>query len=123
MGIGNTASAALVSAKVLGSAVADLTGRGTGLDDAGLAVIIAAGVCAHRAKLAAADALREYGGFEIAMMAGAMLGAAGTGRPIIVDGFICSAAALCQNLSATIEQHLMLPMFPRSKAIARCLRL
>ena len=111
MGIGNTASAALVSAKVLGSAVADLTGRGTGLDDAGLAKkrdLLLQASARTAPKLAAADALREYGGFEIAMMAGAMLGAAGTGRPIIVDGFICSAAALCaRDLNATIEQHLI----------------
>ena len=111
MGIGNTASAALVSAKVLGSAVADLTGRGTGLDDAGLAKkrdLLQQASARTAPQLAAADALREYGGFEIAMMAGAMLGAAGTGRPIIVDGFICSAAALCaRDLSATIEQHLI----------------
>ena len=111
MGIGNTASAALVSAKVLGSAVADLTGRGTGLDDAGLAKkreLLQQASVRTAPKLAAADALREYGGFEIAMMAGAMLGAAGTGRPIIVDGFICSAAALCaRDLNATIEQHLI----------------
>jgi len=111
MGIGNTASAALVSAKVLGSAVADLTGRGAGLDDAGLAKkrdLLQQASARTAPQLAAADALREYGGFEIAMMAGAMLGAASTGRPIIVDGFICSAAALCaRDLSATIEQHLI----------------
>ena len=84
MGIGNTASAALVSAKVLGSAVADLTGRGTGLDDAGLAKkreLLQQASVRTAPKLAAADALREYGGFEIAMMAGAMLGAAGTSVP------------------------------------------
>ena len=111
MGIGNTASAALVSAKVLGSAVADLTGRGAGLDDAGLAKkrdLLQQASARTAPQLAAADALREYGGFEIAMMAGAMLGAASTGRPIIVDGFICSAAALCaSDLNATIEQHLI----------------
>ena len=127
MGIGNTASAALVSAKVLGSAVADLTGRGTGLDDAGLAKkreLLQQASVRTAPKLAAADALREYGGFEIAMMAGAMLGAAGTGRPIIVDGFICSAAALCaRDLNATIEQHLIFAHVSGSKAIARCLRL
>ena len=111
MGIGNTASAALVAAKVLGSAVADLTGRGTGLDDAALAKkrdLLQQASARTAPKLAAADALREYGGFEIAMMAGAMLGAACTDRPIIVDGFISSAAALCaRELNATIEQHFI----------------
>ena len=111
MGIGNTASAALVVAKVLGSAVAELTDRGTGLDDAGLAKKrdLLQQACMRTApKLTAADALREYGGFEIAMMAGAMLGAAGTGRPVIVDGFICSAAAMCaKDLDATVAQHFI----------------
>ena len=111
MGIGNTASAALVAAKVLGSAVADLTGRGTGLDDAGLAKkrdLLQQASARTAPKLTAADALLEYGGFEIVMMAGAMLGAAGTGRPIIVDGFICSVAALCaRDLDAASSQHFI----------------
>ncbi|PRY93695.1 nicotinate-nucleotide-dimethylbenzimidazole phosphoribosyltransferase [Hasllibacter halocynthiae] len=96
MGIGNTASAALVAAKLLGRPVGPLVGRGTGLDDAGLArkraaLEGAAGRCPDR--MGAVDALREYGGFEIAMMAGAMLGAARARRVVLVDGFIAGAAA------------------------------
>lgn len=98
MGIGNTSSASLVAAKVIGRGVEDLVGRGTGLDDVGLdrkrSLLDTA---AHRteATLDARTALVEYGGFEIAMMAGAMLGAAETRRVVLVDGFIAGVAALC----------------------------
>jgi len=97
MGIGNTASAAVLGHKLTGLELADLVGRGTGLDDAGLArkrEVLAAAAARTPARLGAEAALAEYGGFEIAMMAGAMLGAAGAGRIVIVDGFIATAAAL-----------------------------
>ncbi len=97
MGIGNTASAAVLGHKLTGLGLADLVGRGTGLDDAGLAAkraVLAAAAARTPARLGAEAALAEYGGFEIAMMAGAMLGAAGAGRIVIVDGFIATAAAL-----------------------------
>ncbi len=98
MGIGNTSSASLVAAKTLGIAVDELVGRGTGLDDAGLARKRRALQGAARrteARLGAERALEEYGGFEIAMMTGAMLGAARSRKLVIVDGFIASVAALC----------------------------
>lgn len=98
MGIGNTSSASLVAAKILGVPVADLTGRGTGLADDGLTrkralLQTAAGRTADR--LPADDALREYGGFEIVTMTGAMMAAADAGRVVLVDGFIATVAALC----------------------------
>jgi nicotinate-nucleotide--dimethylbenzimidazole phosphoribosyltransferase len=96
MGIGNTASAALLMHR-LGPADLDLCiGAGAGHDDAGMARKRAA---LHRAA-ARSDAhvplevLSEFGGFEIAMMAGAIIGAASRRRPVIVDGFIATAAAL-----------------------------
>jgi nicotinate-nucleotide--dimethylbenzimidazole phosphoribosyltransferase len=97
MGIGNTASATLVAAKIAGLPPAALVGRGTGLDEAGLArkaavLEEAAARCPERMEPEAA--LAEYGGFEIVMMAGAMIGAAGAGRMVLVDGFIATAAAL-----------------------------
>lgn len=98
MGIGNTSSASLVSAKLLGRPVTDLTGRGTGLDDVGLArkiELLTAAAARTPAQLDAPTALAEYGGFEIAMMTGAMLGAAGAKRVVMIDGFIATAAALC----------------------------
>ena len=98
MGIGNTSAASLISAKILGLPVAELVGRGTGLDDSGLArkldLLTRASARTDR-QLDAETALREYGGFEIAMMCGAMMGARDAGCVIIVDGFIASAAALC----------------------------
>ncbi len=97
MGIGNTASAAAVALKLTGLPLAALVGRGTGLDDAGLArktdvLARAAARCAPR--LGPEAALADYGGFEIAMMAGAMLGAAAAGKLVLVDGFIATVAAL-----------------------------
>lgn len=97
MGIGNTASASLLAHKLTGLGLDMLVGRGTGLDDAGLSrklCILTEAAARTPERLSGLEALREYGGFEIAMMAGAMLGAADAGRIVLVDGFIASAAAL-----------------------------
>ena len=97
MGIGNTASAAAVAHKLSGLGLGVLVGRGTGLDDAGLArkrAVLAAAAARTPERLGPQAALAQYGGFEIAMMAGAMLGAAGAGRIVLVDGFIATVAAL-----------------------------
>lgn len=96
MGIANTSSAALVAAKLTGLPVARLTGRGTGVDDAGLArkrQVLERAASRTAPRLRGAEALAEYGGFEIAMIAGAMLGAAEARRVVLVDGFIATAAA------------------------------
>ena len=100
MGIGNTSSSSLVAAKVLGLPVTEITGRGTGLDDDGLqrkSALLEIAAARTDAQLDAKAALEEYGGFEIAMMTGAMLGAAAAGKIVIVDGFIASAAALAAS--------------------------
>lgn len=97
MGIANTSAATLIGHKLTGAPMAALTGRGTGLDDAALAHktgILARAAARTPDALSAEEALIEYGGFEIAMMTGAMLGAAGAGRMILVDGFIATSAAL-----------------------------
>jgi len=97
MGIGNTSAASLLAHKILGLSLDDLTGRGTGLDDAGLqhkTAVLHDAAARTAPKLPAADALAEYGGFEIAMMAGAMIGTARSDRPVLVDGFISTAAAV-----------------------------
>ena len=91
MGIGNTTSAAAVLAALLGLAPAAVVGRGTGVDDAGLArkgAAIRAGLRRH----AGAPPLAALGGFEIAMMAGAMARAARERRLVVVDGFVATAA-------------------------------
>ena len=98
MGIGNTSSASLIAAKVLGLPVTALVGRGTGLEGDGLKkkqALLETAAGRTPDKLTAEAALMEYGGFEIATMAGAMLGAAEAGKIVIVDGFIATAAALC----------------------------
>ncbi|WPB85609.1 nicotinate-nucleotide--dimethylbenzimidazole phosphoribosyltransferase [Sediminicoccus rosea] len=97
MGIGNTSAAALLAAKLTGQPVAGFIGRGTGVDAAGLArkqAVLEAAAARTAPRLAPAEALAEYGGFEIAAMAGAMLGAADARRLVLVDGFIAGAAAL-----------------------------
>jgi nicotinate-nucleotide--dimethylbenzimidazole phosphoribosyltransferase len=97
MGIGNTASAAAVAHKLSGLPLAALVGRGTGLDDAGLArkrAVLERAAARTAPRLGPAAALAEYGGFEIAMMAGAMIGAAADAKLVLVDGFIATTAAL-----------------------------
>ncbi len=96
MGIGNTSAATLIAHKLTNVPVEDLTGRGTGVDDAGLAhkTNVLRRAADRTSPLTPAEALAEYGGFEIAMMAGAMEGAARARRLVIVDGFIATAAAM-----------------------------
>ncbi len=114
MGIGNTAAASLITHHLTATPLADCIGRGTGLDDPGLArkrTLLAH--AAARAGLPARNdggsehaqaVLAEFGGFEIAMMAGAMLGAAEAGMLLLIDGFIVGAAFL---VAARIEPALV----------------
>jgi nicotinate-nucleotide--dimethylbenzimidazole phosphoribosyltransferase len=104
MGIANTASAALVLAKLTGLPPAALAGRGTGLDDRGLAAkrdVLARAASRTPACLDPETALAEYCGFEIAMMAGAMIGAAEARKLVLVDGFIATAAAAAATAFAS----------------------
>jgi len=98
MGIGNTASASLITHCLTELPLAACVGRGTGLDDAGLArkqALIEQALAAWPERNnVPLDVLARYGGFEIAMMAGAMLAAAQSKMLVLVDGFICGAAAL-----------------------------
>ena len=96
MGIANTSSASMIAHKITGVGLDVLTGRGTGLDDAGLSAKeqTLREAADRTGALNARETLREYGGFEIAMMTGAIIGAAKAGRVIIVDGFIATSAAL-----------------------------
>ena len=98
MGIGNTSSAALLAHKLTGVDLKTLVGPGTGLDEAGVnnkLTLLSQAATRTGPTLDAHTALTEYGGFEIAMMCGAMLGAAEAGKVVLVDGFIATAAALC----------------------------
>ena len=97
MGIGNTASASLLLSRLCGVPLADAVGRGTGLDDARLdhkLRVLLEVSRKHREAKTPLAALATMGGFEIAMMAGAMLQAASERRVVLVDGFIAGAAAL-----------------------------
>jgi len=98
MGIGNTTPSATIAAALTGRPAAEFVGRGTGVDDAGLARKVDA---VQRALLVnrpdpadALDVLAKVGGFEIGGLAGATLAAAAHRRPVMVDGFISTAAAM-----------------------------
>ncbi len=97
MGIGNTTVAAAVAAGLFGGTGHDWVGRGTGVDDAGLnrkARVVDAGLAVHAAQLSDPLAvLRCLGGRELAAMAGAIAAARHHRIPVILDGFICCAAA------------------------------
>jgi nicotinate-nucleotide--dimethylbenzimidazole phosphoribosyltransferase len=98
MGIGNTTSAAAIGTAILGGDAADWTGRGTGVEGAALQVktdVVAAGVALHGGKGDGLDMLAALGGRELAAMAGAILRARSLRIPVILDGFICTAAAIC----------------------------
>lgn len=96
MGIGNTASAALLMHRLAPAPLQDCVGAGSGLDAEGVARKLEATARAARRSNATRplDVLAEFGGIEIGMMAGAILGAASRRRPVVIDGFIASAAAL-----------------------------
>lgn len=97
MGIGNTTAAAALAAALYGGDGADWAGRGTGVDDAGLArkaAAVDAGLACHADALAdPLEALRRVGGRELAAIFGATLAARLYSIPVLLDGFVCSAAA------------------------------
>lgn len=98
MGIGNTTPSAAIAAAFTGRPAADIVGRGTGVDDAGLARKVAAvekALAANKPNPAdALDVLAKVGGFEIGGLAGLILSAAAHRLPVIIDGFISGAAAM-----------------------------
>jgi nicotinate-nucleotide--dimethylbenzimidazole phosphoribosyltransferase len=106
MGIGNTTPAAAVIAAVTRRVPADVTGRGTGIDDATLArkvAAVSAGVARLAPDTSPLDVLAEVGGLEIAALAGFVVGGAACRVPVVVDGVIalagaCVAAALAPDV-------------------------
>jgi len=97
MGIANTASAACLMARLCDLPVAQCVGRGTGLDDDGLAhkrAVLEAAIAKHADVREPLDVLACFGGFEVAAMVGAVLEAAQRRMVILVDGFIATAAVL-----------------------------
>lgn len=97
MGIGNTTAAAALACALLGAAPEELAGAGTGLGPEGIAhkaSVVKKALERHGTDRDPAQMLASLGGFEIAAIAGAFLGAAQRRMPIMVDGFITSVAAL-----------------------------
>ncbi|HYF61963.1 MAG TPA: nicotinate-nucleotide--dimethylbenzimidazole phosphoribosyltransferase [Herpetosiphonaceae bacterium] len=97
MGIANTTAAACLTAFLAGAPAASVTGRGTGIDDAHLrrkVAIVERAVARLDPAIEPLALLAAVGGFEIGVLAGVVLGAAARRLPVVVDGFITSAAAL-----------------------------
>ncbi len=99
MGIGNTTAAAAMACALLDAPASALVGPGTGLDASGVAhktAVIERALALHGAHRADPfETLRRLGGLEIAALAGAYLACAQKGMVALVDGYICSVAALC----------------------------
>ena len=96
MGIGNTTSAAAIASALFGGNGDDWVGRGTGVDDDGLkrkASVVDLGVALHKGAETPLETLRCLGGREVAAITGAIARARVEGIPVILDGFICTAAA------------------------------
>jgi nicotinate-nucleotide--dimethylbenzimidazole phosphoribosyltransferase len=112
MGIGNTTVAAAVTCALLGCDPAVACGRGTGLDDAGVAhkVDVVGRMLAANAPRAVdpLGALAAVGGFELAVLAGVALGAAGGHAVVLMDGYISSVAALvAARVAPALESYLV----------------
>jgi nicotinate-nucleotide--dimethylbenzimidazole phosphoribosyltransferase len=98
MGIANSTPAAALLCALTGNPPESIVGRGTGLDDAGVrrkTEVVTRALEIHRKALASGETmLAALGGFEIAAMAGVCLGGAASKVPVVVDGFIATAAAV-----------------------------
>ena len=102
MGIANTSSASCLMSVLCGLPITQCVGRGTGLDEAGLTkktevlqqAINQHMLASHLSTPSAMQTLSTFGGFEIAMMVGAMLGAAEQKTVLLIDGFIATSALL-----------------------------
>ena len=112
MGIANTTPSSAIVSAMTGAAAADVTGRGTGIDDAGLSLkvaVIEKALAVNRPDPDdAVDVLMKVGGFEIGGIAGLILGAASLRKPVLVDGFISTAGALiAQGLAPRAADYMI----------------
>ena len=118
MGIGNTTASAAVTAAITGVDPADVTGRGSGIDDEGLdrkvAVIRQALADRDPDPEDGIDVLRAVGGFELAGLAGVALEASSRRIPVVVDGFITGAAALS---AWTIDERVSRYLLPSHRSV------
>ncbi|MDP2657562.1 MAG: nicotinate-nucleotide--dimethylbenzimidazole phosphoribosyltransferase, partial [Candidatus Deferrimicrobium sp.] len=112
MGIANTTPSSAIVSVMTGAAAADVTGRGTGIDDAGLSLkvaVIEKALAVNRPDPDdALDVLAKVGGFEIGGIAGVILGAASLRKPVLLDGFISTAGALiAQGLAPRAADYMI----------------
>lgn len=112
MGIGNTTTSSAVLSVLLEADIDAVTGRGGGLTDDGFSkkksVIQRAIAVNNPDKHDVIDVLSKVGGFDIAAMCGAFIGAAVSRRPVVIDGFISAVAALCAyRLCPNIQGYLI----------------
>lgn len=112
MGIGNTTPSSAIAALVTGRPVSEVTGRGTGLDDAGLAAKVAnieKALAVNRPDPQdGLDILAKVGGFELGGIAGLIIGGARYGIPVVIDGFISGAGALIAYvLAPAVKDYLI----------------
>jgi len=111
MGIGNTTPSAAIGAVICGVGLEEMVGRGTGVDDEGLARkrdAIARGIVVNKPDPKnGVDVLAKVGGFEIGGIAGCVLAGAFHHRPVVIDGFISTAGALIAHaLRPTVTDFL-----------------
>ena len=113
MGIGNTTTSSAVLAALLPADVEAVTGRGGGITDESFekkkAVIRRAIAVNQPDRQDPVDVLSKVGGFDLAAMCGAFLGAAATRRPVVIDGFISAVAALCACRLAPLTRACLVP--------------
>jgi nicotinate-nucleotide--dimethylbenzimidazole phosphoribosyltransferase len=112
MGIGNTTPSSAIAAVLTGLPVTQVVGRGTGIDDKGLQrkikVIEQALTINQPDPKEALDVLHKVGGLEIAGLAGVMIAAAARRIPIVVDGFISTAAAMiAAGLAPGVREYMI----------------
>jgi nicotinate-nucleotide--dimethylbenzimidazole phosphoribosyltransferase len=111
MGIGNTTAASAITAAITGAGVEDVTGRGTGIDDARWrrkVEVVARAVAINRpAPGDGLGVLAALGGFEIAGLVGVILAGAARRVPVVIDGFIATSAALVAVTLAPAARHAL----------------
>lgn len=111
MGIGNTTAAAAVTAAILGGATTSWVGRGTGVDEEGMARKCSAvdrAVTRIKEIKDPLEILRQVGGAEIAAMAGALVAARLRRLPVVIDGYVVTSAALpLHQISSTALDHCL----------------